>query len=97
MAPVHSLLGAPATFTPAGGSPTTVVVVDKQPDQVLVALNATQHRQVGRLLDIRRAALATDPAAGDLVSVGGVAYKVRSARPSDTDGLVFELDCVPDR
>ena len=95
--PIHSLLGTPATYTPAGGAPVGVSVVDRQPDQIINGLNATQHRQVGRLLEIRRSDLSADPASGDAVTIGSGSYKVRSAKPADPDGLVFELDCVPDR
>ncbi len=94
---VHSTLGTSATFTPSGGSAVDVKVIDRQPDPVLGALNSTQHRQSGRLLEIRRAAVAADPAEGDTVLIGTVSYRVRSAKPADPDGLTFELDCVPER
>lgn len=94
---VHSQLGTSATFTPSGGSAVDVKVIDRQPDPVLGGFNSTQHRQPGRVLEIRRAALAADPADGDTVLIGTTTYRVRSAKPADPDGLTFELECVPDR
>jgi hypothetical protein len=75
---VFAVLGIPATYQPAAGQPATLNVVPARGPLTLPAFGGGAQYHDGRILGGRVADVAA-AAAGDIVTVGGASYRVRSA------------------
>ena len=89
---IYRTFGKDATYTPSGGSPTTVKVLVRRPDE-LVEFGETQVRSERALFEVR-VSEAASPKDGTLV-FDGVTYDIQAANREDPDRLTWTLDLQP--
>ncbi len=68
-------LGVEATYTPQGGSPVTVKVIAKRPDEV-VGFGETRIQAETTVFDVRISEVAP-PQAGDMIAFDGATYLIQ--------------------
>ena len=83
-------LGRDAVYTPEGGTPVTVRVIAKRPDEI-VGLGETRIHAGTTLLDIRVSEIA-EPRPGDRISVDGEHYLVQGEPVRDAERLIWTLE-----
>jgi len=89
-----TLHGESATYTPAGGSPVTVTVIPRHPDEI-IGLTDTPIQTATMLFDIRVSELA-DPDDGDVIAYKIVNYLVSGEpRREDDRGKIWTIETRP--
>jgi hypothetical protein len=96
IAATFAALAMEGDYTPAVGEAITVKLVPRAGDSVLAGLGGGQQLHDGLQAEVRVADLpAGSPAAGDVITVGGRDYRIRSWRHADVSRLLWLLDAVP--
>ena len=87
---LFEIAGEEATYTPTGGSPVTVTVIPKRPDEIL-GFGESLVRTGTALFDVR-ASEVSSPAEQDALTFDGTAYVVQSVERRDPRRLIWTLD-----
>lgn len=87
-----AVFGVPADYHPYGGAPYPVIVMPGKPEDVALGFGSVSHTVRVSLFDVRSSQVA-QPAAGDVVVVGGRQHVVRAWRTSDPHRMVWRLEC----
>ena len=87
--------GEPATYTPDGGSPSSVTVIPNRADNDEVAFGETRRHAVSAQFDVRVSEVAT-PVAGDTLLFDGTTYVVQGEPVrKDSRRLIWTLNTRP--
>ena len=89
---IYRIFGKDATYTPNGGSPSTVKVLVRRPDE-LVEFGETQVRSEKALFEVRVSEAAI-PLNGTML-YDGITYDIQAANREDPDRLTWTLDVQP--
>lgn len=87
LGPSYALLGTTATYTPSGGSPTTITVIDQTKGEVILTDAAAGISATLPTVHAKEGDIA-DPAEGGTIVVNGTTWHIDSSIPAPGPGGV---------
>ncbi len=87
-------LGEAATWTPDGGSATSVSVIPAREDEIVGFGETRIHQDNKALFEARKSEMA-NPQAGDVLVFDGTTYTIKFVRTIDDRRLGWLLECYP--